>query len=100
MEWQTSKNPNSNLQQHVLSSGDTCIAVIHEEWNDHKLEYVVGSATFHSLTTAKQFAETGKKTSYCGILYRCSLGVIMNWIKSIFIKLKWKIKTTLAGYIW
>lgn len=33
-----------------------------------------------------------KKTSYCGILYRCSLGVTMNGIKSIFIKLKWKLK--------
>lgn len=61
MEWQTSKNPNNNLQQHVLSASGTCIAVIHEEWNDHKLEYIIGSATFHNLTTAKQFAEAGKK---------------------------------------
>lgn len=61
MEWQTSKNPNNDLQQHVLSDGGICIAVIHEEWNDHKLEYVVGSATFQNLATAKQFAEAEKK---------------------------------------
>jgi len=53
MEWHTSKDPNSNLRQHVLSDGDICIAIIHEEWNNHRLEYVTGSATFPNLTTAR-----------------------------------------------
>lgn len=60
MQWQTKLNPQTNLQQHVLSDGDTCIAIIYEEWNDHKLEYVTGSATFPNLITAKQFAEAAK----------------------------------------
>ena len=77
MQWQTELNPQTNLQQHVLLDGDTCIAIIHEEWNDHKLEYkvyaiiheewndhkleyVIGSATFPNLITAKQFAEATK----------------------------------------
>ena len=61
MEWHTSKNPNSNLQQHVLSDGGICIAVIHERWNCHRLEYITGSATFPNLITAKLFVEAGKK---------------------------------------